>query len=91
LHRPALHDELMLDDEFPTEEPYEPPQPEPDYKTMGYGDILRGMSFHGTETAEEWEAKDAILRREEKFTLDEVLPTDLGGLSLTFSLAIPPS
>lgn len=63
------------------EEPYEPPQPEPDYKTMEYGDILRGMSFHGTETPEEWEAKDAILRREEKFTLDEVLPTDLGEFS----------
>ena len=48
---------------------------------MEYGDILRGMSFHGTETPEEWEAKDAILRREEKFTLDEVLPTDLGEFS----------
>ena len=48
---------------------------------MGYGDILRGMSFHGTETPEESEAKDAILRKEERFTPDEVLPTDLGEFS----------
>ncbi|GAA5976939.1 hypothetical protein JCM5350_007502 [Sporobolomyces pararoseus] len=58
------------------EEPYEPECEVTDYKKANYGDALRAMSFNGIETAEEWEARDALERKEMEFPLEETIKID---------------
>ncbi|GAA5909007.1 hypothetical protein JCM5296_002108 [Sporobolomyces johnsonii] len=55
------------------DEPFIPDYPEPDYKTAGYGAMLRGISFLGTETHEEWEQRDAEERKAMKVEMDELV------------------
>ncbi|GAA5960197.1 hypothetical protein JCM3765_002504 [Sporobolomyces pararoseus] len=58
------------------EEPYEPECEVTDYKKANYGDILRAMSFNGIETYAEWEARDALERKEMEFPLEEPIKVD---------------
>ncbi|GAA5829158.1 hypothetical protein JCM3766R1_001000 [Sporobolomyces carnicolor] len=71
------------------EEPYEPECEVTDYKKANYGAALRAMSFHGIETHEEWEARDAEERRNVQFEVEEPITIDSDPADAESALLFP--
>ncbi|GAA5911857.1 hypothetical protein JCM6882_005219 [Rhodosporidiobolus microsporus] len=76
-HEPVEEEEIDREVEYAGgsardyDEPFIPDHPEPDYRTAGFGDALRGLSLGGMEQYSEWDERDAVERGGVKIVLDD--------------------